>query len=58
MRSLGDRTLGDECILGDGDFVERVLAAGNESLERRSRLKAGGYDSALPNVWPSYSTCR
>ena len=44
MRSSGDRTLGDERILGDGDFVESALAAGSETLERRSRLKASGYD--------------
>jgi putative transposase len=44
MRSSGDRTLGDERILGDGDFVESALAAGNERLERRSLLKTAGYD--------------
>jgi chromosomal replication initiation ATPase DnaA len=36
--------LGDERILGDGDFVEGALAAGSERLERRSLLKAAGYD--------------
>jgi hypothetical protein len=44
MRSPGDRTLGDERIPGDGDFVETGLAAGSERMERRSRLKAAGYD--------------
>jgi chromosomal replication initiation ATPase DnaA len=44
MRSAGDRTLGDERILGDGDFVENALAGSSERLERRSRLKGGGYD--------------
>jgi hypothetical protein len=44
MRSSGDRTLGDERILGDGDIVESALAAGSEKLERRSRLMAAGYD--------------
>ncbi|MRR52338.1 MAG: hypothetical protein EG825_15755 [Rhodocyclaceae bacterium] len=44
MRSSGDRTLGDECIPAGGDFVESVLAAGSERLERRSRLKTAGYD--------------
>jgi putative transposase len=43
-RSSGDRTRGDERILGDGDFVESVLAAGSERLEQRSRLKNAGYD--------------
>jgi REP element-mobilizing transposase RayT len=44
MRSSGDRTVGDERILGDGDFVEAALAAGSERLERRSLLQAAGYD--------------
>ena len=41
---LGDRTLGDERILGDGDFVESALAGSSERLDRRSRLKAAGDD--------------
>ena len=44
MRSPGDRILGDGRIPGDGDFVEGALAAGSERIERRSRLKAAGYD--------------
>jgi REP element-mobilizing transposase RayT len=44
LRGSGDRIRGDERILGDGDFVEKVLAAGNELLERRARLLALGYD--------------
>jgi hypothetical protein len=35
---------GDERILGDSDFVQTVLAARKESLERRYRLKAKGID--------------
>jgi hypothetical protein len=31
---------GDERILGDSDFVEAVLEAQNEKLERRYRLEA------------------
>ena len=35
---------GDERILGDSDFVEAVLEAQNEKLERRYRLEAEGID--------------
>jgi REP element-mobilizing transposase RayT len=35
---------GDERILGDGDFVQEVLSAAAERLERRYRLAAEGYD--------------
>jgi putative transposase len=34
----------DERILGDGDFVEEVLVAAQEQMERRYRLSAKGYD--------------
>jgi REP element-mobilizing transposase RayT len=44
MRGRGERIKGDERILGDGDFVESVLKAGNERLERRAGLRAAGYD--------------
>ena len=35
---------GDERILGDGEFVERVLHDANALLDRRYALKAKGYD--------------
>jgi putative transposase len=35
---------GDERILGDGDYVDEVLRAANESLQRRYRLQAMGVD--------------
>jgi putative transposase len=44
MRKGFDRIKGDERILGDGAFVESVLAAAQEDLERKSRWQAGGYD--------------
>jgi len=44
LRGMGERIKGDERILGDGDFVESVLGASNEGLERRARLQAAGYD--------------
>jgi REP element-mobilizing transposase RayT len=34
----------DERILGDGDFVEEVLVAAQEQMEKRYRLSARGYD--------------
>jgi len=34
----------DERVLGDSDFVERVLKTADESLERKYRLKSQGYD--------------
>jgi len=34
----------DERVLGDSDFVERVLKAADEFLERKYRLKSQGYD--------------
>src|SRR5512139_3050226 len=44
LRGLGERMRGDERILGDGDFVEAVLAASNKRLERRAQLNAMGHD--------------
>jgi REP element-mobilizing transposase RayT len=34
----------DERILGDGDFVEQVLSAAEEQMEKRYSLQARGYD--------------
>jgi hypothetical protein len=31
-------------MLGDSDFVERVMHAANESMERKSELRSKGYD--------------
>ena len=35
---------GDERILGQGDFVESVLEAAQENLDRKSKIRALGYD--------------
>jgi len=43
MRRGIERMKGDERILGDGDFVESVLKAAQESLERKYELKSQGY---------------
>ena len=43
-RQRGDRLHGDERILGESAFVEAVLKAGGEALERRQRLRSRGYD--------------
>jgi len=34
----------DERVFGDSDFVERVLKAADEFLERKYQLKSQGYD--------------
>jgi len=34
----------DERILGDGDFVERVLASAEEAMEKRFALRSRGFD--------------
>lgn len=34
----------DEGILGDGDFVERVLASAEEVIEKRYALRSAGSD--------------
>ena len=44
LRRMGLHLKGDERILGDSDFVESVLAAQEEKMERRYRLRAIGYD--------------
>ena len=44
MRRAKDHMKSDERILGDGDFVQKVLDEAKERLEDRYRLKAQGYD--------------
>ncbi len=44
LRKGFERTKGDERILGDSKFVETVLNAAQENLERKYRLKADGCD--------------
>jgi hypothetical protein len=44
LRRSGARMKGDERILGEGDFVERVLKTSQEELERKYRLEVQGYD--------------
>jgi len=43
LRRMNVHLKSDERILGDSDFVERVLGA-TEKMERRYRLEAMGYD--------------
>jgi chromosomal replication initiation ATPase DnaA len=40
--------MSDERILGESDFVDRILSEAGEALARRYELKAQGYD--LPRV--------
>jgi putative transposase len=44
MRNDESRMKGDERILGQGDFVETVLKAAQENLDRKSKIRALGYD--------------
>jgi len=44
MRKGESRMKGDERILGQGDFVETVLKAAQENLDRKSLIRALGYD--------------
>ena len=44
LRKSATRMKGDERILGDGDFVEKVLTEAGESLERKYKLETQGYD--------------
>lgn len=44
LRRSKEHLKGDERILGDSDFVEQVLAAADELLEKKYRFKAQGMD--------------
>lgn len=44
IRRMGHRIKGDEHILGDSDFVDQVLKAGQNELERKSAYRRQGYD--------------
>jgi hypothetical protein len=44
LRKGESRIKGDERILGQGDFAETVLKAAQENLDRKSRIRALGYD--------------
>ncbi len=44
FRQAGFMQKADERILGDGDFVSKILQDAKERLERKYRLKSQGYD--------------
>jgi REP element-mobilizing transposase RayT len=44
LRKSGAFQKGDERILGDGEFVQKVLSQAEEAFERKYRLKAKGID--------------
>jgi hypothetical protein len=46
LRRMHAHLKGDERILGDSDFVLSVLKVANESMKRKYRLAASGYDFA------------
>ena len=54
LRALGQARVhvkGDERILGESDFVEEVLAAQKERLERRYWLRSQGYNTGLISLF-------
>lgn len=44
LKRHNERWRGDERILGDGDFVSRVLKLSEETIERKERLKRAGWN--------------
>ncbi len=44
LRKSGAYQKGDERILGDSDFVKKVLAQAKENFERKYHLKSDGFD--------------
>ena len=44
LRDKGNRSKGDERILGDGDFVENILRQCQEQMERKYSYQNKGYD--------------
>ena len=52
LRKTGIRLKSDERILGESGFVERVLSAANEQLERHCQLRARGvtFEMLVENV--------
>jgi REP-associated tyrosine transposase len=44
LRDKGNRSKGDERILGDGDFVESILSQSQEQLEKKHLYRNKGYD--------------
>jgi REP element-mobilizing transposase RayT len=44
LREAGDYQRGDERILGDGQFVEKVLERAEEKVKEKYELKAKGYN--------------
>ena len=43
LRRIGAYQKGDERILGDSDFVKKVLAQAKENFERRHQLRSEGF---------------
>ena len=43
LRKTGSRVKGDERIVGESGFVEQVLSAANELMNRRYQLRAKGF---------------
>ncbi len=52
LRKSGEYQKGDERILGDGDFVEKVLVQATEQMERKYRIQNRGltFDDVVGHV--------
>ena len=51
LKSMGQRVMGDERILGDGDFVEKVIKQADAAYDKRTYAKVKGIDlTVLANV--------
>lgn len=50
LRKTGAYQKGDERILGDGEFVEDVLAQAEEAMKRKGHLKSVNFDKLVDRV--------
>ena len=50
MRKMNIHIKGDERILGDSDFVEKVLAQVREHFERKYHLKSNGFNPSSGSI--------
>lgn len=44
LKKMGDRWQGDDRILGDGEFVERILKNADEMMRRKEKMRRAGWN--------------
>lgn len=44
LRKLGERWQGDDRILGDGEFVERILKSADEMMRKKEKMQRAGWN--------------